>query len=368
MRPRVFIGSSSESLVVAQALQAYLEDQRNYRDAESYAREGADVRLWTEDPIFRVGEVIQDSLSRATAEFDFAVMIFSGDDTVQSRNSEMQGPRDNVIFEAGLFAGAIGFDRLFVLTPKGVHIRVPSDLAGFNRTTYTAKADQSVNVNVAGQAIINAIRAHGVMRHEEIEPKIRTIMSRARSAYNIDHALFHEYLEHWCDSGLEESDSWPKGSMTIESATARWLASVFRQAKRNIFSTSIPVYMSIWRGAVGKQLLKAQAGAKLDSTRVFVFPSQKSVTAEDRAVMLEHKNAGIQVRTFYDEEILEFPWNPGNIDTDFTFIDDGEVIGVTEETRRRYRSRWFFKNREKMREYAGYKDALMNFSEEFQYG
>ncbi|HEY0796783.1 MAG TPA: nucleotide-binding protein [Acidisarcina sp.] len=362
-RPRVFIGSSTEGIKIAQALQVFLEDEKN--DQEETPQPAAEVRLWTENPIFVVGELLQNSLIRATQDFDFAVMIFSGDDAITSRNLESPTPRDNVVFEAGLFAGALGFSRLFVVTPKGVHIKIPSDLAGFNQTTYTKRQDDSINVSVAGRAIATAIRRLGVMRHDEIEPKIRTLVSRARSAYNIDHALFHEYLANWCDSSLEESDSWPRGSMTIDSATGRWLASVFKQAKVNIFSTSIPLYMTIWRSAVGKQLLKAQAAAACPSTRVFVFPSERSVTQADKEVMTEHAAAGIQVRTFYDQDIAEFAWNPGNIDTDFTFIDDGEVIGVTEETRRRYRSRWYFKHPEKTKEYAGYRESLINFSEPF---
>lgn len=68
MRPRVFIGSSSEGLPIAQELQNFLEDEKNYQVAEP--RMGpAEVRLWTENPIFVVGELLQDSLIRATQEF-----------------------------------------------------------------------------------------------------------------------------------------------------------------------------------------------------------------------------------------------------------------------------------------------------------
>jgi predicted nucleotide-binding protein len=94
-------------------------------------------------------------------------MIFSGEDTVLARNVEIPSPRDNVVFEAGLFAGALGFDRLFVATPRGVHIRIPSDLAGFNRTTYLQREDGSVNVAVAGKAVLCSIRKLGVMRHDD---------------------------------------------------------------------------------------------------------------------------------------------------------------------------------------------------------
>ncbi len=294
-----------EGLPVAREFQNFLESGQSYQ-VENPSVVAPDVRLWTDDPIFVVGSLLQDSLARATQEFDFAVMIFSAEDTTLARNVEEPSPRDNVVFEAGLFAGALGFDRLFIVTPRGVHIKIPSDLNGFNRTTYLKREDGSFNVSVAGGAVLNAIRKHGVVRHEKIEPKIRTLVSRARSAYNIDHALFYEYLENWCDSSLEVSDLWPRGSMIVESEAGQWLASVFRQTKLNIFSTSIPLYMPVWKRAVGKQLLRAQVQAGCASTRVFVFPNQHSVTPEDKAVMVEHREAGISVRTFYDQEVNEF--------------------------------------------------------------
>ncbi len=80
--------------------------------------------------------------------------------------------------------------------------------------------------------------------------------------------------------------------------------------------------------------------------------------------MAEHRDAGIQVRTFFDNSVAGFDWDPSKIETDFTFVDDGEVIGITAETSE-YRSRWFFKNAEKKREYARHKRSLMQFSDPF---
>lgn len=365
MRARVFIGSSTEGLPIAQQLQAYLEDDRNYLIEGESAGNRPDVRLWTEDPIFRVAESIQQSLIRATQEFDFAAMIFSADDSVVSRDNECPGPRDNVVFEAGLFAGVLGFDRVYVVTPHGIHLKIASDLAGLNRTTYSKREDGSFNVNTAGRGIIAAIRDHGIIRHERIEPKIRTLVSQARSAYKIQHELFHGYLERWCDRSLEEASCWPEGTLTIDIGTGNWLATLFKQAKRNIFSTSIPAYMKIWQSGVGRQILNAQRPHELSCTRVFVFDKRSHVTSEAIEIMKIHSSHGVHVRTFYDDEIAEFEWDPGNIDTDFTFIDDGDIIGVTERMQGRYRSKWFFSNPMKKRQYDGYRESLMDFSEPF---
>jgi predicted nucleotide-binding protein len=364
MRPRVFIGSSSEGFRIAEALQNYLEDEGNYRTVGGMQMLPPEVRSWKSNCIFEVGESLTRSLFEATEEYDFAVMVFSDDDFIVARETELRGPRDNVIFEAGLFAGSLGFDRLYVVVPQRTKVKIPSDLTGFNRTSYLLRDDGSINASVAGQAIIQAIRNHGVVRHQSIDPKIRALVSRARSAYRIDHAMFHDYLASWCDQSLKESDSWPAGSMIVEKDTARWLLMLYRQAKRNIFSTSIPLYTKIWCLPVGKELLQAQVDAGCPSTRIFVFPNRASVSDKDLGVMHEHKTAGINVRAFYDEEVAELTWSPGDINSDFTFIDDGEVIGVTEETQKNYRARWFFMNESKKIEYEKHKRSLLMFSEE----
>ena len=44
----------------------------------------------------------------ALDQFDFAVMILSPDDMTESRDQSYASPRDNVLFELGLFMGRLG--------------------------------------------------------------------------------------------------------------------------------------------------------------------------------------------------------------------------------------------------------------------
>jgi CRP/FNR family transcriptional regulator, cyclic AMP receptor protein len=53
-----------------------------------------------------------------------------------SRGKKKSSPRDNVIFELGLLMGALGRDRVFILKPKGVDVRIPTDLLGVNWLEY----------------------------------------------------------------------------------------------------------------------------------------------------------------------------------------------------------------------------------------
>lgn len=127
--PRVFIASSSEGLRVAKALQTGL--QRALGDT-------ADVRLWQTE--FGLSRTYIESLEIVAAGADFAVAVFSGDDRVRSRGEAKTAPRDNVIFELGLFIGALGRERSFFVRPRGDALKLPSDLMAVVGASYDVPA------------------------------------------------------------------------------------------------------------------------------------------------------------------------------------------------------------------------------------
>lgn len=122
MRPRLFIGSSTESLAVARAIKANLDHD-------------ADATVWTEG-VFRPSRTALESLLAASIGFDFAVFVFSPDDVLQMRGKADAAVRDNVIFELGLFVGQLGRERCFIVQPRGEDMRLPTDLLGFTPVTY----------------------------------------------------------------------------------------------------------------------------------------------------------------------------------------------------------------------------------------
>ncbi len=125
MKPKVFIGSSIESLGVAYAVQEELEDQ-------------AEITVWSQG-IFELSKYSLESLIAALHDFDFGIFVFGEDDVVRLRGVEYQCARDNVVFELGLFAGRIGKDRNFLLVPKGSeNFRPPTDLLGLTSATFDA--------------------------------------------------------------------------------------------------------------------------------------------------------------------------------------------------------------------------------------
>lgn len=130
MKSRIFIGSSKEGLPVAQYVKSFFS--RDY-----------DCFLWTDD-VFKENDSFMETLLREASLFDFAFMIFSKDDLADVRGELFETPRDNVLFEFGLFIGRVGVDRAFVIRENGV--KMPSDLFGITQTEYSKKDDNSLDV------------------------------------------------------------------------------------------------------------------------------------------------------------------------------------------------------------------------------
>jgi predicted nucleotide-binding protein len=130
LKPRVFIGSSTESLKIAEAVHYNLE----------YV---AEVTPWSQG-IFNLSETSLDSLINALHTFDFGVFIFSEDDIVTIRGEAVSAPRDNIVFELGLFIGSLGKNRCFIITPRNSEsLHLPTDLLGFTNGTYDANRSDS---------------------------------------------------------------------------------------------------------------------------------------------------------------------------------------------------------------------------------
>jgi len=121
-KPRIFIGSSVESLTIADAVNLNLDHQ-------------AEVTIWR-NGTFELSSNTIDSLVKKAKSIDFALFIFSPDDMAIIKNQRKAIVRDNVLFELGLFIGSIGKERCFILKPRGVDLHFPTDLLGVTSTDY----------------------------------------------------------------------------------------------------------------------------------------------------------------------------------------------------------------------------------------
>ena len=137
-KPRIFLGSSAEQADLLQAITNGLEVF-------------ADVEPWT--TTFNPGRSTLDRLVELSQEVDFAAFVFAQDDwtMTDASRSGQASPRDNVVFEAGLFGGALGIRRTFILHANGS--KLPSDLLGLTSVRY----DPSIGPAEVG-AIIGKLR------------------------------------------------------------------------------------------------------------------------------------------------------------------------------------------------------------------
>lgn len=149
IRPVVFIGSSAEGLPAARALQQNLD-----HDAE--------VILWSQG-IFGLSSGTLETLVTKTQRFDFAVLVLTPDDLTFSRDQTTPSPRDNVVFELGLFIGALGRERTYIVCDRTAGIRLPSDLAGVTPATYAPPQAGSLQsaLGAPSSEILTAVQTLG---------------------------------------------------------------------------------------------------------------------------------------------------------------------------------------------------------------
>jgi CAP12/Pycsar effector protein, TIR domain len=161
--PSVFIGSSVEGLGVA-------------REVELQLQRDAITTIW-KNGVFGRGTGTLGALMHALDQFDFAIMILSPDDMIESRDQSYASPRDNVLFELGLFMGRLGPSRVFIVHAEDANLRLPSDLAGVTLSPYRRRDDLSAVLSPTCTPIIKAIQALGFSENRA-QQQIRRLEDR----------------------------------------------------------------------------------------------------------------------------------------------------------------------------------------------
>jgi hypothetical protein len=125
-KPRLFLGSSKKQEKLLDVLTHGLDHL-------------VQVEPWTTS--FNPGTSTLDRLLELTREVDFAAFLFAQDDWTAgsppasaAAESGQASPRDNVVFEAGLFGGVLGMRRTFILHATGA--KLPTDLLGLTCARY----------------------------------------------------------------------------------------------------------------------------------------------------------------------------------------------------------------------------------------
>jgi hypothetical protein len=197
-RPTIFIGSSKEGLSIAEAVADQLKGSLQ-------------VTPWSSG-VFGLGTYTLEALLARAHEFDFAALVFSPDDQTVSRGADSPSPRDNVVFEAGLFMGRLGRERTFVIYDSTSSVRVPSDLAGITVATFCGARDDD---NLLA-AVDDACRT--IKRHARKLGRLPGRGSRAadeqpastglRSLLPYDFMISNKATDAWLDAWRDNDGRW----------------------------------------------------------------------------------------------------------------------------------------------------------------
>jgi len=149
-KPRIFLGSSGKQRKLLDALTRGLEDV-------------ARVEPWTTS--FNPGTSTLERLLELTREVDFAAFVFARDDwtaagppSADPSATGQASPRDNVVFEAGLFGGVLGMRRTFIIHANGA--KLPSDLLGLTSVRY-GDTGTAAEMRVMNEKLRKAIETEG---------------------------------------------------------------------------------------------------------------------------------------------------------------------------------------------------------------
>ncbi len=139
IKRKLFIGSSTEELVLAEK-------------AKDILISDFDVTIWNEKvwdtSVFKLNQNFLSDLLKASLQFDFGILIGTNDDKVIFRGQEVMQPRDNILFELGLFTGRLGTSKCAFLIEKDV--KLLSDFTGLTLAYFDKSKTDSFSNSVNG--------------------------------------------------------------------------------------------------------------------------------------------------------------------------------------------------------------------------
>lgn len=122
-RVRIFIGSSTEGLSIA-------------RKIKSGLKYDAHVDTWADGIFDEPGKAYIEVLEDLLGNYEYGIFVFNPDDKIFSRGKTLSIPRDNVIFEYGMFLGKHTRKKAFFIVPRGVDIKIMTDVLGITCLDY----------------------------------------------------------------------------------------------------------------------------------------------------------------------------------------------------------------------------------------
>ena len=177
-RPEIFIGSSTEAIQIARFLRKSLQKI-------------GEVHIWSKG-VFGLGRNTLDELIRMSRQVDFAVFVFSADDKVITRHKGYASARDNVIFELGLFIGAIGNIEPIFCVKKSILLSSPAIWLALRMSSYSNSSPENLEADID---TVSLDIEQSIVRAQLEEPSPRKL-----------HYMFLKDLVSRFPQGLREDD------------------------------------------------------------------------------------------------------------------------------------------------------------------
>src|SRR5215468_8870233 len=135
MKRKLFIGSSGgRGVTIAEAVASQIRKD---------CGEWLECDIWDRGDVFAINRSFLDILLRAAQRYQYGIFVATKDDPTAKKGVSIVEPRDNVIFEMGLFLGSMGISRSFLLVEKGVSL--PSDFEGINVPQFSVEDQESTS-------------------------------------------------------------------------------------------------------------------------------------------------------------------------------------------------------------------------------
>jgi hypothetical protein len=151
---KIFIGSSSHYVTLTTD-KSNVDEDATKRDSKLYPiinflrSKGHIVEPWWEDGVLQKGEYLLDSLILKSHSCDAGIFVLRPDDLLKPENIkkttaiEVGVPRGNVLIECGMFLGARGKARTFILKDGDFSkIKIPNDILAIN---YADLSNKNIN-------------------------------------------------------------------------------------------------------------------------------------------------------------------------------------------------------------------------------
>jgi CAP12/Pycsar effector protein, TIR domain len=247
-RPSIFIGSSTEGLEIAQVLQAELE-----REVEG--------TLWYQG-VFGLSQSGLEALEAKVRTFDFAALVLTPDDLVLKRGKPGAMPRDNVLLEAGLFIGALGRQRVFLVSCRDDELDLPTDLLGITLAQFNRREDGNLRAAVgpAATGIREAIRS-GPSRPMEARPEAERDREERGHVLSLAHEVRTE-LEtnrYHLDDAKQRRRGWGTDDMLQAAKFDKWQKDPQAAFHTDVMEALRGIY--VWQHQKNKEMQRREAAA-----------------------------------------------------------------------------------------------------------